>query len=817
MPHLSAEYIDRNIAVLSGKVDTLERRESELRDLLNAIALEKRALVAERAQLEAERTPFHWLPPELLIHIFLLATTTTTTTYHDALDLTESRLDIAPVDISHVCQRWRNIALSTPVLWRRIVLTPSDVSFGRSLSLATQTFLERSKGVPVEVFYALALSIGKNEIHSSSSNNKAPPFVPPPPPRNRDTLREWREQQERRQQQQEQHHRHYHHRFDTPPQRLCGESYVLHTFPPLRSLYIHGNYHIIADTLAYVHAHATDLTSLESLELALMLECTTSMTTTVTTPGILYECLRVSSRSSSGGGGDNDLKRIHHDDVGSFRRTTHRFPILQTLKLRDVPLPCLTLGRLPNLREITLEFETLPVGHFDLLRIPYLARLLACAPRVEKLALLRAGPVFSTPLDTSLKQALSLWEDGDDDNAAWQVDDGGGGSSSSSAGGGSLPPVLLEHLREVEWTDVHPETLHLFLMHFPAPRLEVLDIAFAGPRKCEKLAAWLHPTTFAHIWDVATTNTHTQQQQQQQQQLQLQLEPQTLPLPLPVLELSNLKILRADCSSGEALRVPFLRLFFPVLETLSLSNRSLSAHFFHHSRTVLPTEKHHFSFSAGAKLPRPESIFRDPRMPRLSNAGYMPALQRLDCNFIPNIAPVLEELAASSRSAAGVRACPLLRHIQLWCCDGVDPAVLERLVKLRNGSGSGSGPGPGPGPEPGPGSRSRSGLGSLISLSDSAAAGSGIGVEEDASSRDGVGKKRPMKRLPKGANTPVSAAPSLSPSSPSVSMGMGIKNDEWQPEKVWNVAVEGCRPITREEAMSLRQWGVDIQWIGPQS
>jgi hypothetical protein len=447
---------------------------------------------------------------------------------------------------------------------------------------------------------------------------------------------------------------------------------------------------------------------LESLELALK----------HSTPGELYDRLRL-----------NDPVRVY---CNPWR--THRFPVLQALTLRDIPLAGIALGQLPALREVTLTLDAPLSGRLDFLRLPYFARLLACAPRIERLALLRAGPVFSLPLDTS-PQALRCWDD-EAWRRAWRAD-------SSRA----LPPVLLEHLRELEWTDAHPETLLLLFMHFPTPRLEVLDIAFASPSKCKKLAAWLHPT-FLHVRDSAAVQ--------------------------PVLELPSLKVLRADCPSGDALRSPFLRLYFPALETLSLSNLSWSLH---PARPRLVDDEL-------PQLPRLESIFRDPRMPHLTHLllsgfsippehaslmlGYMPCLQRLDCNFIFSIASLLDPLAAAS--SAGVRVCPRLRHIQLWYCDGVGFANLARVAKLRNGFAS----------------------------------------EDEFCSRDYLGEKRRIKPLPKGAYTHIPDAGQL-PWQP-----VGTNSDR-RPSKVEQISIEGCRPITVEEATSLRQWGVDVRWIATTS
>jgi len=652
MPYLSTEDINQSATVLAGQIDILQRRELELRALLNAGTLEKRALEGEPEQLATDRIPFRWLPPELLIHIFVLAT-------YDSLDPIRSSLDTTPLNISHVCRRWRDIALSTPVLWRRIVLTTSELSLRCFVSPATQTFLKRSKGILTEIFYAA----------SPCKLNKASL----PTLRGIIALRE-------------QEHKH------------PGESYVLSIFPPLRSLYIHGTQAIIVDALTHLHNYPPGFATLESLELALQ----------ISTPRELYDYLRL-----------NDPERAY---CNPWR--TYRFPALKALTLRDIPLAGIAFGQMPVLREITLTLDTPLLGRLEFLRVPYFARLLACAPRVERLAFLRAGPVFSLPIDTS-PQALRCWDD-----EKWRADSLR-----------PLPPVLLEHLRELEWTDAHPETLHLLLMHFTTPRLETLDIAFASPSKCKKLAAWLHPT-FIQVRDNAAVR--------------------------PVLELSNLKVLRADCSSGDTLRSPFLRLYFPALEILSLSNRSWSL--YHTGPRLVDDEL--------PQLPRLESIFRDPRMPHLTHLllsgfevpsehaslmlGYMPSLQRLDCNFIFSIASLLEPLTAAS--SVGVRVCPYLRHIQLWYCDGVQFATLARVVKLRNGFTS----------------------------------------EDVFCSRDYLGGKRPIKPLPKGAHTPNAG------SLPWQSIGTNVDRIL---SKVELISIEECRQMTRDEAMSLRQWGVDVQWI----
>lgn len=61
--------------------------------------------------------PIHSLPSELLAHIFIIG----------------AWLDVAfPVTVSHVCGAWRDVALHTPAVWRRITLN-SNAQYGLNM------------------------------------------------------------------------------------------------------------------------------------------------------------------------------------------------------------------------------------------------------------------------------------------------------------------------------------------------------------------------------------------------------------------------------------------------------------------------------------------------------------------------------------------------------------------------------------------------------------------------------------------------------------------------------------------------------------
>jgi len=116
--------------------------------VLNALKAEKRQLQTLLGRLFVlEKNFIRWLPSELLVEAFLWCCVNgnnPTTERHPAFML------------SHVCSRWRNLALSTPKLWSRLGLhlsTGKDGSVKRLLSMCyfTELFLERSGEMPLDI------------------------------------------------------------------------------------------------------------------------------------------------------------------------------------------------------------------------------------------------------------------------------------------------------------------------------------------------------------------------------------------------------------------------------------------------------------------------------------------------------------------------------------------------------------------------------------------------------------------------------------------------------------------------------------------
>ena len=81
---------------------------------------EKKALEAKWETLDGERQPINWLPPQLLIHSFVAFVELGNHNIHWNSDPVYHRA------ISHVCQQWRSIALSTSHLWSRISYRASN-------------------------------------------------------------------------------------------------------------------------------------------------------------------------------------------------------------------------------------------------------------------------------------------------------------------------------------------------------------------------------------------------------------------------------------------------------------------------------------------------------------------------------------------------------------------------------------------------------------------------------------------------------------------------------------------------------------------
>ncbi|KAF8234794.1 hypothetical protein L208DRAFT_1393456 [Tricholoma matsutake] len=108
------------------------------RDKLPPTAMNPRRLFGS---LSIHKRPFPHsrLPNELLSYIFLTAT-------HHFEDRYEAIL--TPITISHVCSRWREVAISAGGLWTNLILTFPTC---RSQLSRTMTWLSRSEPYPIDI------------------------------------------------------------------------------------------------------------------------------------------------------------------------------------------------------------------------------------------------------------------------------------------------------------------------------------------------------------------------------------------------------------------------------------------------------------------------------------------------------------------------------------------------------------------------------------------------------------------------------------------------------------------------------------------
>lgn len=142
----TTEHFDslrRDVEHLDGKLMELHAREAELLILLKKIRSEAKSIQERRDDLEAQKYPINWIPNEILVQIFILlaedADHNPATHLHDLFH----RL---PVILSHVCRKWRDIALSVSRLWSTVILNP------RTRRGTIETFLRRSENALLDVF-----------------------------------------------------------------------------------------------------------------------------------------------------------------------------------------------------------------------------------------------------------------------------------------------------------------------------------------------------------------------------------------------------------------------------------------------------------------------------------------------------------------------------------------------------------------------------------------------------------------------------------------------------------------------------------------
>ncbi|KAK7043082.1 hypothetical protein VNI00_008436 [Paramarasmius palmivorus] len=125
-----------------------------LRDIVQEVELKRERMWAMKEQLHGMITPsIRWLPSELLLHIFSMCESPWP--IEDFADHAYPNC-YAVLQLSHVCSRWRSLAISDPSLWSNIRVAfyvDDDKPTARCIRAFTKLCLERSQTKPLSVYF----------------------------------------------------------------------------------------------------------------------------------------------------------------------------------------------------------------------------------------------------------------------------------------------------------------------------------------------------------------------------------------------------------------------------------------------------------------------------------------------------------------------------------------------------------------------------------------------------------------------------------------------------------------------------------------
>ncbi|KAJ7080560.1 hypothetical protein C8R43DRAFT_343377 [Mycena crocata] len=126
----------------------LEDVEANIVELEQALMLLRTERAAIQGRLAAYKYPVLTLPNEIVSEIFVHFLPS----YPDCPSATGL---LSPTLLTHVCRKWRQIALNTPVLWRAIlsVLSPTNLVRSTDRIQRVESWLERSCFCPVSVIF----------------------------------------------------------------------------------------------------------------------------------------------------------------------------------------------------------------------------------------------------------------------------------------------------------------------------------------------------------------------------------------------------------------------------------------------------------------------------------------------------------------------------------------------------------------------------------------------------------------------------------------------------------------------------------------
>ncbi|KAJ6592312.1 hypothetical protein DFH09DRAFT_1358040 [Mycena vulgaris] len=130
-------HIRRVVAAERARKTHLDAQIAALKASLERLAEARRVLETEIEEHDGTLSPLRRMPPELLSLVFAFARAA------------DSEADPAPWTVSHVCRRWRAIAVSQTALWASVVL---DIDRDRTTTpFRLENHLQRSGKLPLKI------------------------------------------------------------------------------------------------------------------------------------------------------------------------------------------------------------------------------------------------------------------------------------------------------------------------------------------------------------------------------------------------------------------------------------------------------------------------------------------------------------------------------------------------------------------------------------------------------------------------------------------------------------------------------------------
>ena len=137
-----AKMICDTISAAQADISRLDGEITRLNAVLDGLTRKRDALQTYTHLHTALVAPIRRLPPEVLSEIFLH--------YNDENNISNFRLNTAPLQLGGVCSRWRTIALSTPRLWNSFALTIRP-KYLKSDAMLAETWLARAGRCPLAI------------------------------------------------------------------------------------------------------------------------------------------------------------------------------------------------------------------------------------------------------------------------------------------------------------------------------------------------------------------------------------------------------------------------------------------------------------------------------------------------------------------------------------------------------------------------------------------------------------------------------------------------------------------------------------------